>query len=105
MISAASPAQSAGAWLSELQALNLSLRDHEHVPLYDIQAWAGQQGAALFDTLLVFENFPVAEALKQGAPAGLTCGRPMQIRTASTGVFLCCSGYSLPPQFHRPAPG
>ncbi|MGC3435406.1 hypothetical protein, partial [Enterococcus faecalis] len=41
----------------------------------DIQAWAGQQGAALFDTLLVFENFPVAEALKQGAPAGLTFGR------------------------------
>ncbi len=75
LISAASPAQSAGAWLSELQALNLSLRDHEHVPLYDIQAWAGQQGAALFDTLLVFENFPVAEALKQGAPAGLTFGR------------------------------
>ena len=25
----------------------------------------------------------------------LTCGRPMQIRTASTGVFLGCSGYSL----------
>lgn len=27
-----------------------------------------------------------------------TCGRPMQIRTASTGVFLGCSGYSLPPK-------
>ena len=25
------------------------------------------------------------------------CGRPMQIRTGSTGVFLGCSGYSLPP--------
>lgn len=25
------------------------------------------------------------------------CGRPMQIRTASTGVFLGCSGYALPP--------
>ncbi|OIN46674.1 non-ribosomal peptide synthetase [Pseudomonas azotoformans] len=75
IISAASPALSVAGWLSELQALNLSLRDHEHVPLYDIQGWAGQQGAALFDTLLVFENFPVAEALKQGAPAGLTFGR------------------------------
>ncbi|WP_313600505.1 non-ribosomal peptide synthase/polyketide synthase [Pseudomonas sp.] len=73
MVSAASPAQSAADWLSELQTLNLSLRDHEHVPLYDIQGWAGQQGA-LFDTLLVFENFPVADALKQGAPAGLTFG-------------------------------
>ena len=27
-----------------------------------------------------------------------TCNRPMQIRTASTGVFLGCSGYSLPPK-------
>ncbi|WP_077531203.1 type I DNA topoisomerase [Vreelandella utahensis] len=26
------------------------------------------------------------------------CGRPMQIRVASTGVFLGCSGYSLPPK-------
>ncbi|WP_257295250.1 type I DNA topoisomerase [Endozoicomonas sp. YOMI1] len=27
-----------------------------------------------------------------------TCHRPMMIRTASTGVFLGCSGYSLPPK-------
>lgn len=26
------------------------------------------------------------------------CSRPMQIRTASSGVFLGCSGYSLPPK-------
>lgn len=26
------------------------------------------------------------------------CGRPMQIRIGSTGVFLGCSGYSLPPK-------
>jgi DNA topoisomerase-1 len=26
------------------------------------------------------------------------CGRPMQIRNASTGVFLGCSGYGLPPK-------
>jgi len=27
-----------------------------------------------------------------------SCARPMQIRTASTGVFLGCSGYNLPPK-------
>lgn len=27
-----------------------------------------------------------------------SCGRKMQIRTASTGVFLGCSGYNLPPK-------
>ena len=26
------------------------------------------------------------------------CGRPMMVRTGSTGVFLGCSGYSLPPK-------
>ena len=26
------------------------------------------------------------------------CGRPMNVRTASTGVFLGCSGYNLPPK-------
>ncbi|WP_392890556.1 amino acid adenylation domain-containing protein [Pseudomonas migulae] len=74
IIATPSSAQPVSQWLNELQALNLSLREFEHVPLYDIQGWAGQQGNALFDSLLVFENFPVAEALKQGAPAGLTFG-------------------------------
>ncbi|MBD3378370.1 type I DNA topoisomerase [candidate division KSB1 bacterium] len=27
-----------------------------------------------------------------------TCGKPMMIRTARTGVFLSCSGYELPPK-------
>lgn len=30
--------------------------------------------------------------------ACVECGRPMMIRTASTGVFLGCSGYALPPK-------
>lgn len=30
--------------------------------------------------------------------ACVLCARPMQIRTASTGVFLGCSGYALPPK-------
>ncbi|GAB5449973.1 MAG: type I DNA topoisomerase [Halioglobus sp.] len=51
------------------------------------------------------------EKAKEAEPAGMqpneptmtdipcsACGRPMQIRTASTGVFLGCSGYALPPK-------
>ena len=30
--------------------------------------------------------------------ACIACGRKMQVRSASTGVFLGCSGYSLPPK-------
>ncbi|WP_368491801.1 amino acid adenylation domain-containing protein [Pseudomonas sp. Hg5Tf] len=57
--------------LHKLQAQNLALRDHEHTPLFDIQRWAGQGGEGLFDSLLVFENYPVSETLQQGAPQGL----------------------------------
>ncbi|WP_284357321.1 AMP-binding protein, partial [Pseudomonas putida] len=53
------------------QAQNLALREYEHSPLFEIQRWAGNGGEGLFDTLLVFENYPVAEALQQGAPEGL----------------------------------
>jgi amino acid adenylation domain-containing protein/non-ribosomal peptide synthase protein (TIGR01720 family) len=74
LVCAMKPEQSVSQWLGELQGLNLAMREFEHVPLYHIQGWAGQQGLALFDSLLVFENFPVAEALKQGAPAGLSFG-------------------------------
>ncbi len=74
LVCAMKPDQTVSQWLGELQGLNLAMREFEHVPLYDIQGWAGQQGSALFDSLLVFENFPVAQALKQGAPAGLSFG-------------------------------
>ncbi|MFP3334510.1 condensation domain-containing protein, partial [Pseudomonas sp. SIMBA_064] len=50
------------------------VREFEHTPLYDAQRWAGQGGDALFDSILVFENYPVSEALQQGAPGGLRFG-------------------------------
>ncbi|MCO8171812.1 amino acid adenylation domain-containing protein, partial [Pseudomonas sp. 21LCFQ02] len=63
-----------GDWLDDLQRLNLRIREHEHTPLFDIQSWSGQGASALFDSLLVFENYPVAEALQRGAPSGLRFG-------------------------------
>ena len=46
----------------------------KHTALLDIQRWAGQGGEALFDNILVFENYPVAEVLEQAAPQGLQFG-------------------------------
>ncbi|MFJ4068427.1 non-ribosomal peptide synthase/polyketide synthase [Pseudomonas sp. NPDC089996] len=63
-------ALSVAQWAQAVQAQNLALRDHEHTPLADVQRLAGRNGEALFDTLLVFENYPVSEAL-QAAPGGL----------------------------------
>ncbi len=39
--------------------------------------------------------------LNQAVPTDIACAkcdRPMNVRTASTGVFMGCSGYSLPPK-------
>ena len=63
--------QSVGQWLQAVQAQNLALREHEQTPLFDIQRWAGQGGTALFDTIMVFENYPVAEVLQNSAAHSL----------------------------------
>ena len=63
--------QSVAEWVQQVQAQNLALREFEHTPLYDIQRWAGWQGEALFDSIMVFENYPIADALKGAAPQAL----------------------------------
>ncbi|WP_028229688.1 non-ribosomal peptide synthetase, partial [Paraburkholderia ferrariae] len=67
-------AQPVGDWLREVQAQGLSMREHEHTPLNEIQRWAGAGGRGLFDTLVVYENYPVDAALKEVAPGGLKFG-------------------------------
>ncbi|WP_395599089.1 non-ribosomal peptide synthase/polyketide synthase [Pseudomonas sp. A1437] len=74
VIAAPRAQQSLASWLQGVQAQNLALREFEHTPLAQIQRWAGQGGDALFDSLMVFENYPIAEALEQGAPEGLRFG-------------------------------
>jgi amino acid adenylation domain-containing protein/non-ribosomal peptide synthase protein (TIGR01720 family) len=55
------PADAALApWLQELQARQAETREHEHAPLVDVRAWSElPPGEPLFDSLLIFENFPV----------------------------------------------
>ncbi|MEQ5837804.1 condensation domain-containing protein, partial [Marinobacter sp. NFXS9] len=67
VVQAPAPEQRLGDWLAQLQTHNLALREHEYTPLYQIQQYAGQSGRELFDSLLVFENFPVDEALRSDA--------------------------------------
>nr|WP_076955281.1 non-ribosomal peptide synthetase [Pseudomonas azotoformans] len=61
-------------WMQQIQQQNLALREQEHTPLFELQRWAGLGGEALFDTILVFENYPVSEVLEQGAPQGVRFG-------------------------------
>ncbi|MBP9100681.1 MAG: amino acid adenylation domain-containing protein [Nitrosomonas sp.] len=65
------PERTIGAWLQDLQIQNLASREHEHTPLYEIQRWTGQSRQGLFDSILVFENYPIDEVFKQHTPGGL----------------------------------
>jgi len=68
----ATSAQQLGDWLRELQAQNLASREHEYTPLHDIQRWAGQGGGqGLFDSIVVFENYPIDQTLAGRADQGL----------------------------------
>ncbi|WP_033442423.1 non-ribosomal peptide synthetase [Saccharothrix sp. NRRL B-16314] len=50
-------------WLRALQDAQVDSRRFEHVPLTDVQAWSGiERGATLFDSVVVFENYPVESA-------------------------------------------
>jgi amino acid adenylation domain-containing protein len=48
------------SWLRRLQAAQVEARRYEHTPLSQIQAWSDvPRGQALFESVLVFENFPM----------------------------------------------
>ena len=63
------------AWLRSLQEWQVASRQFEHVSLSRIQGWSEvPRGRALFDSLLVFENIPVDDALRHQAGAWLGIG-------------------------------
>ena len=50
------------SWLQELQADQVSSREYQYSALQDVQHWTGIKGD-LFDSLLVFENYPVSKLI------------------------------------------
>ncbi|MET4700143.1 amino acid adenylation domain-containing protein/non-ribosomal peptide synthase protein (TIGR01720 family) [Constrictibacter sp. MBR-5] len=56
------------AWLADLHREAAERDEHGFVSLRDIQSWSDvPRGTPLFDTLLVFENFPFDPALQRAA--------------------------------------
>ncbi|NJO81278.1 MAG: non-ribosomal peptide synthase/polyketide synthase [Blastochloris sp.] len=54
------------AWLQQLHQQQQELLSHDYVSLNQIQSWSDVPGGtALFETLFIFENFPVDDALQQ----------------------------------------
>ena len=49
-------------WVAQLQTQQLELRQYEYSPLIDVQGWSDvSRGQSLFDSIFVFENYPVDE--------------------------------------------
>ncbi len=52
-------------WLQEIQAKVAAIHQYEYSPLYDIQEWSEiAPGTQLFQSILVFENYPIGEAVQ-----------------------------------------
>jgi hypothetical protein len=62
------PAARLTDWLADLQQRQAEEQDHDGCCLIDIQRWSGvSTDAALFDSVVVFENYPVADSLARDA--------------------------------------
>ena len=77
------PAEDLVVWLKTLQTRQLELREYEYSPLAQAQRWSGAGvGQPLFESILVFENYPV-----QGAEAAAGAGADEDLRVTSVRVF------------------
>ncbi|HKR21228.1 MAG TPA: amino acid adenylation domain-containing protein, partial [Pyrinomonadaceae bacterium] len=68
------PGMSILAWLKDLQAEQVASREYEHSPLVELQALSAvPRGTPLFESLLVFENYPL-DVGAFGVNAGVEVG-------------------------------
>ncbi len=75
------------AWLQTLQQQQSEGRQYEYTPLTKIQGWSEMlPGQALFDTLVVFENFPTQDAADGPAPSLRI--RNLSLREPAEGFWL-----------------
>ena len=63
-------------WLHTLQREGVAQREFSYSSLAQIQQDSGWAGESLFDTLVVFENYPLDEALFKQNKSGLQLGEP-----------------------------
>ncbi|MEN2469697.1 amino acid adenylation domain-containing protein [Burkholderia sp. GS2Y] len=88
VITAPAPQQRAVDWLQALQRDNAAAAEHAHTPLADIQRWARGAGGALFDTLVVFENYPVDDTARDADPRSLALSGVRSIEATDFALTL-----------------
>ncbi|MFF7656926.1 amino acid adenylation domain-containing protein [Streptomyces sp. NPDC007983] len=94
------PAKPVVEWLQELQAEQWQSRAHEYLSLSQINTVTElPAGSALFDSLLVFENYPVDEELAArhgltvtGSEGGLATNYPLTLSAYTSNHLVALGG-------------
>jgi amino acid adenylation domain-containing protein/non-ribosomal peptide synthase protein (TIGR01720 family) len=82
------PAAPLEGWLREVQQRHARMREYEYSRLVDIQRWSDlPAGEPLFDSLMVFENYPVDASLRE-QQSGLTFGPVTFVERSNYGLAL-----------------
>ncbi|MBF2007869.1 MAG: TauD/TfdA family dioxygenase [Chlorogloeopsis fritschii C42_A2020_084] len=66
------PSASLWAWLQDIYTYNLELRQYEYSPAGQVYQWSEIQGGLpLYESLLVFENYPIDDSILQSPDLGI----------------------------------
>ncbi|MET1073476.1 MAG: amino acid adenylation domain-containing protein, partial [Umezawaea sp.] len=77
-------------WLRDLQAVQSESRDHDFVSLAQMRPWSDvPAGRDLFDSMVVFENYPISEPTTDGTP------QVLDVVSADATNFALCLRVSL----------
>ncbi|HEX6292373.1 MAG TPA: amino acid adenylation domain-containing protein [Herpetosiphonaceae bacterium] len=71
-------------WLRSIQAQQFELQQYEYSPLAQVQKWSAVPGGtSLFDSIFVFENFPLTSAFAEESGHALTLRETQMIEPTS----------------------
>ncbi|HEU4884066.1 MAG TPA: amino acid adenylation domain-containing protein [Longimicrobium sp.] len=85
-------AGTAGEWLQGLQRGQAEARQHEHAALSDVQGWTEvPREEPLFESLLVFENYPVGRGDEEVDDGGLRVGVLPAPERSTYALTLTCA--------------
>ncbi|HEY6804759.1 MAG TPA: amino acid adenylation domain-containing protein, partial [Pyrinomonadaceae bacterium] len=74
-------------WLRELQDEQLEMRQYEYSPLMQVQQWSEVgAGRALFDTMLIYENYPIERQASAGVNEGVSANDALRMRKVTQPV-------------------
>jgi amino acid adenylation domain-containing protein/non-ribosomal peptide synthase protein (TIGR01720 family) len=83
-------------WLKRLQQQQSEMRQYEYAPLVQVQGWSGvPQGVSMFESLFVFENYPIEATAREQQSKLEIVGVDAVIRTSHRLTVVAAPGAQL----------